>query len=246
MTREMYPASDQVRRAQRVEHESAGTEPAHAGGSASLQRAIPSVSRLSGRGNGPARIAAMQLMQQTYGNRALQRSLGRLALQRAPQVEEDAAKDCALTTFSGSNLVGKTVVADTQFTGSLDSINSHAAANNVNLHVTSSFRTSSNVKGAIVTPAKKSNHMAGHAIDMNVIYGDKKNKWCNSKCLDGKLPEGVKGFIEAIQSDSGLRWGGDFGDKDSVHIDDGLNVNDPAAWEERYKATQTARKSGCS
>lgn len=242
MSKELHPAPDEVRRAQRVEHGHGSTERSHDGGSAVVQRAsLQSISSLVGRGNGSARIAAMQRMQQLYGNRALQR-----ALQRAPQTEEaEAQKSCALTSYSGSNLVGKKVTADTQFTGSLDTINSHAAAHDVNLHVTSSFRTSSNVKGAIVTPAKKSNHMAGHAIDMNVVYGEKKNKWCNSKCLGGKLPAGVKGFIKAIQDDSSLRWGGDFGDKDPVHIDDGLNVNNAAGWEERYKATQQARKSGC-
>jgi hypothetical protein len=80
--------------------------------------------------------------------------------------------------------------------------------------------------------------------ERGVKYGKDKAKWCNSTCLGGKLPEGVKGFIKAIQTDPGLRWGGDFGDKDPVHIDDGLNRDD-AAWKARYSATQEARKSGC-
>lgn len=40
-------------------------------------------SRLNGRGNGPARIATMQRMQQQYGNRATQRVLQRQAARKA-------------------------------------------------------------------------------------------------------------------------------------------------------------------
>jgi hypothetical protein len=161
-------------------------------------------------------------------------------------VEEAKTPDatCALTTYTGSNLVGETVTADAEFVDSLDKINKHASDNNVDLYVTSSFRTSTDVPGAIVTPAKMSNHLAGHAIDMNVKYGDKKNKLCNSTCLGGTLPVGVAEFIKAIQDDAELRWGGDFADKDPVHIDDNLNA-DTEAWKKRKEATQAARKSGC-
>lgn len=161
----------------------------------------------------------------------------------AEKQEEVASATCALTTYSGANFTGKTVAADIEFLDSLKTINQYAIDNDVNVHVTSSFRTSTKVKGAIVTPAEKSNHLAGHAIDMNIWY-DKKTL-CNSTCLGGTLPEGVKGFIKAIQDDSGLRWGGDFETPDVVHIDDGLNVNDPAEWKKRFKATQEARDNGC-
>jgi hypothetical protein len=49
---------------------------------------------------------------------------------------------CALTTWAGSNFVGDTVTADVEFVDSLDAINAHAVATGVNVHVTSSFRTS--------------------------------------------------------------------------------------------------------
>ena len=168
------------------------------------------------------------------------------SIQRDPPGDGGVAASCALTTYSGSNFVGETVTADVEFVSSLDAINKHAADNSVNLHVTSSFRTSTVVPGAIVDPAKQSNHLAGHAIDMNVLYGASKDKWCNSKCLaKSTLPAGVKEFIKAIQDDSSLRWGGDFTKRDTVHIDDGLNVNDAAHWKDRHKATQKARKDGC-
>ncbi|SMO76619.1 D-alanyl-D-alanine carboxypeptidase [Geodermatophilus aquaeductus] len=143
--------------------------------------------------------------------------------------------------------MGDAVTADVEFADSLAAINTHAAANDVDVYVyvTSSFRTSTVVPGAVVTPATMSNHLAGHAIDMNVKYGAGKTSWCNSTCLGGSPPAGVKEFIAAVRGDAGLRWGGDFTIKDPVHVDDGLNVNDAAAYTARHQATQQARTSGC-
>ena len=74
-------------------------------------------------------------------------------------------------------------------------------------------------------PATDSNHLVGHAIDMNLYEG---KVLCNSKCLTNPPEQlkGVKCFISSIQHDPTLRWGGDFRLKDVVHIDDGLNVHD--------------------
>lgn len=152
---------------------------------------------------------------------------------------------CALTTFTGSDFVGEAVTADVEFVDSLNAINGHAVAAGVDLHVTSSFRTSTVVPGAIVTPATMSNHLAGHAIDMNVLYGASKSTWCNSACLGGTQPAAVQTFIDAVKGDAGLRWGGDFTPSDPVHIDDGLNVNDATGYTARHQATQQARTSGC-
>jgi hypothetical protein len=151
----------------------------------------------------------------------------------------------ALVNFTGSNFRGETIRADTEFINSLNKINDYARANNVRIYVTSSFRSSNKgLTGVVagVEPAKLSNHLVGHAIDMNVLYGEKMNKLCNSKCL-GKdpLPEGVNGFIKAIQEDPDLRWGGDFSKKDPVHIDDNLNSN-IEAWKARYEAVQRSYK----
>jgi hypothetical protein len=165
-----------------------------------------------------------------------------------PKAEEkkEEAKTCALVTYSGTNFTGDTVKADTEFEDSLGTIDKHAGDNKVKVHVTDSFRESgAKVKGAIVTPATRSNHLAGHAIDMNVKYGEK-DTLCNSTCLKAtaKHPAGVKEFIKAIQDDSELRWGGDFSDVDPVHIDDNLNSDDEA-WKARHKAVQEAAIDKC-
>ena len=107
------------------------------------------------------------------------------------------------------------------------------------IHVTSSFRTSSNVKGAIVKPATRSNHMAGHAIDMNVIY-DNKTKSANSVML-GKypnVPEPVKRFIKSIIDDKGLRWGGKF----NATIPYTLMMDLMAIWPDGINDTRPCRR----
>ena len=148
-----------------------------------------------------------------------------------------------LILYAGSRFKGKPCRADVQFRHSLETINSYAKAANVFVYITSSFRTSSNVSGAIVTPATRSNHMAGHGIDMNVIYDN--NQWANSTKLRKypNVPHPVKLFIKAIIDDPTLRWGGTFRVKDVVHIDDGLN-RDRAQWDKRYKAMQKAVQLG--
>lgn len=161
-------------------------------------------------------------------------------------LEPDQPQPCALTQFTASNFIGKRVVADIEFVNSLNTINDLAVQNNVEVYVTDSFREAGQtVSGAIVPPASNSNHLAGHAIDMNVSYA---GTLYNSNDLRlanlSNLPDPVKDFINDIRNEPGLRWGGDFHNEDPVHIDDDLNAN-MALWTSRYDATQEARKSGC-
>lgn len=139
-----------------------------------------------------------------------------------------------LDEFTASNFVGTKIIADKDFFASLQRINQYAKDSAVFIHVTSSFRKDTNVAHAIVTPAKMSNHLVGHAIDMNVRYGEEYKKWCDSKSLAKPiLPEPVAKFIKFIRDDKDLRWGGDFRTKDSVHIDDNYNSN-VENWKNKY------------
>ena len=152
-------------------------------------------------------------------------------------------EDSPLILYQGSRFSGKPCRADVQFLPSLEKINTYAEEANVIIHVTSSFRTTTNVRGAIVKPATFSNHLAGHGIDMNVRYGN--GQFANSKVLAKypNVPEPVKQFLKAIIDDPKLRWGGKFNTKDPVHIDDHLN-KDRAAWKKRYEAMQKAVQLG--
>ncbi|HEV8082663.1 MAG TPA: peptidoglycan-binding protein [Chitinophagaceae bacterium] len=149
-----------------------------------------------------------------------------------------------LVLFEASRFKGQPCRADTSFLPALKKINGYAEQADVFIYVTSSFRTSSNVGGAIVKPATRSNHMAGHAIDMNVVYNNG-TRSANSTEL-GKYPsvaEPVRIFIKSIIDDPDLRWGGNFQARDPVHIDDNLN-HDMALWDKRYQAMQKAVQLG--
>jgi hypothetical protein len=142
-----------------------------------------------------------------------------------------------LKTFTGSQLIGKVVLADVEFLPHLDKINEFAADNGLQIWVTSSTRPLGvPVGGAVFNPAKMSNHFVGHAIDMNIKVGE---TLFNSKKLAkfNSLPSEIKAFIIAIRNHPRLRWGGDFGDP--VHIDDGLNVHDPDTWKQKLSIIQS-------
>lgn len=149
-----------------------------------------------------------------------------------------------LILFQGSRFTGKPCRADVQFEPMLKKINAYAEQAGVNVFVNSSFRTTTNVAGAIVKPATFSNHLAGHAIDMNLAYGN--GQFANSQVLKKypNVPAPVKNFLKLIIDDPNLRWGGQFGTSDPVHIDDGLNVKNRPKWEERYQAMQRAVQLG--
>ena len=148
-----------------------------------------------------------------------------------------------LVLFEGSNFSGEPCRADVEFVPALEKINNYAKDAKVQVHVTSSFRTSTNVAGAIVKPATFSNHLAGHSIDMNLVYGN--NQWANSKVLARypAVPAPVELFLKSVIDDPELRWGGEFRTTDPVHIDDGLNRN-MADWNKRYQAMQKAVQLG--
>jgi peptidoglycan hydrolase-like protein with peptidoglycan-binding domain len=153
------------------------------------------------------------------------------------------SKKSPLVLFEASNFSGKPCRADEEFVPALEKINGYAKRANVFVYVTSSFRTTTNVQGAIVPPATFSNHLAGHGIDMNLQYGN--GKWANSKVLAKypNVPDPVKFFLTLIIDDPELRWGGKFNHKDPVHIDDHLN-KDMTAWRKRYKIMQEAVQLG--
>lgn len=89
----------------------------------------------------------------------------------------------------------------------------------------------------VVDPAKKSNHLVGHALDVNLI---EKGAWCNSGCLKNPPAKfkGVKCFISRIRGDGALRWGDDFRKRDPVHIDDALNLRNRPLYDRLYLSLQ--------
>ncbi|QKQ77388.1 peptidoglycan-binding protein [Nostoc sp. TCL240-02] len=142
-----------------------------------------------------------------------------------------------LKTFIGSQFINKLVLADIEFIPHLEKINDFAATNGLKIFITSSARPwGLPVGGAIVSPAKMSNHLIGHAIDMNIQIGGK--LYTSHELGDfNSLPPAIKAFITAIRNHPVLRWGGDFGDP--VHIDDGLNLRNPNLWKDKFPIIQS-------
>jgi hypothetical protein len=141
-----------------------------------------------------------------------------------------------LRPFQGKNFVGVAVQADLEFHTLLDTVDIAAGECGVKVHITSSFRVKgAAVTGAIVPPAQRSNHLVGHAIDMNVLLD---NVLYNSSKLQRQLlkaqPRPVVEFIGRIRAHPVLRWGGDFVKADPVHIDDDLARRNPEQWNRKF------------
>jgi hypothetical protein len=149
----------------------------------------------------------------------------------APQV----SPACDIRIYRNDRYTGNELRADFDFFTSLDRLNRFAADCGVEIFVTSSTREPGRtVAGAIVPPATRSNHLVGHAIDMNLRFD---GQLFDSKALKrgnlANLPAPVREFIGKVRADGTLRWGGDFNPEDPVHFDDGLNRRDPALWDSK-------------
>jgi hypothetical protein len=161
-------------------------------------------------------------------------------------VSYDFCAPCSLRQYTtGTRFIGSPVWADESFFPSLDAIEAAAASSNVSVYITNSFRQAGHtLEGAIVPPARMSNHLAGHAIDMNVQYTDESGRTvlATSAVLgQADLPAPVASFISAVKA-AGLRWGGDFQPIDVVHFDDGFN-GDSTAWQSTFDALQGCAES---
>jgi hypothetical protein len=172
-----------------------------------------------------------------------QQATAQPAQQPAVQPAQQPAAQSALTDYAGTNFTGA-VRCDTQAVNMMQTIDTYAGNHNVQLVITDSFRQLGQaVQNPIVPPANVGNHHAGHAIDMNIRHN---NILYNSSTLNpnnfNNLPQEVRDFLTDIRNDPGLRWGGDFGQADPVHIDDGLNVNNPALFQQRVNAVQPAQQ----
>ena len=144
-----------------------------------------------------------------------------------------------LVEYTGSRFRGhrgQQVLIHRDFYAIAERVNHYAVKNNLHLIITQSFRPPrKKLRNTIVEPAVKSNHLAGHAIDFNMVYG---GKVFESKDLLNNgfpnLPAPLKHFIIDIQKDPVMRWGGDFENQDPVHLDDALNIHDINRWELHY------------
>lgn len=148
-----------------------------------------------------------------------------------------------------SNLIpgycgSSTFAIDREFLPFVTEYNKCAAQAGTKLGICSSYRNIA--RNAAVGGATSSNHLVGHAIDMNII--DKNGRNCDWNCMLSSSARashpGVQATIDCFNRlPSPSRYGGNprfgivsAGKTDAVHLDDGLNSRDPS----RHRAKITA------
>lgn len=148
------------------------------------------------------------------------------------------------STYKGRSFTGNAIICDPLFLPALKRIDDYAWKRKIKIIITHSFRKAEQfVNGAIVNPASRSNHLIGHAIDFNIEFNNKKftSKQLNKLELK-KQPMEIQKFIEDIERDPELRWGGNFIKPDPIHIDIPVNVVNKKLWEDRFKIFQEGVK----
>ena len=141
----------------------------------------------------------------------------------------------ALMHFQHLRLIGEPCMIHRDYEPTMDRLVDIANECDVKLYITHSMRRlNQKLVGAIVEQAERSNHHAGSALDLNVVY---EGVWYTSEMMERRedLPSPVRRFLHGVRADSNLRWGGDFADKDPVHFDDDLVRRDPDEWARRVK-----------
>jgi hypothetical protein len=129
------------------------------------------------------------------------------------------------------------VIYEESFNPYLQLMSNLAVANKLQIKVQQSFRrVDGQITGNIVPPSDRSNHLVGHAIDINIVYN---GVWYNASRLGNysSLPQAIKNFITGCKN-AGMRWGGDFSQSDPVHFDSGLNVKNRALYDKYFPVMQ--------
>jgi len=148
-------------------------------------------------------------------------------------------------------LSGKECKIHTDFIPAMDLFCRYLEIVKCSAHVNSSYRANtSNINGAVVTPARRSNHMIGCGIDCNLI--DSKGKMWSSAEMEVFCPESKKytpsvtneisQFLGLIRRSKTLRYGGDFHTPDPIHYDNGINISNPKRWDEIYAEIWTTNQ----
>src|ERR1700752_2480789 len=134
-------------------------------------------------------------------------------------------------TIDNPSVKNGELVIDADFVSGLQKLDDAAAGANVTILVNQAFRVAgAPVGGAVVKPATKSQHLIGHAIDCNIQDGA--TLVTSAIFAANKQPANTRAFVNAAKA-AGLRWGGDFTERDYVHFDDFVDPNGPE-FEMRY------------
>jgi hypothetical protein len=161
---------------------------------------------------------ASELLAWQAGNFVTTTPLVRLSMRRLSNVDtSDTFK-----VLSYPSAQEDEILVHVDFADSISStMNDEAKRAKVNLNINQAFRRADvPPSGSVVPPAKKSQHLVGHAVDLNIIDGSTTNSADMFK--NGNETDAADTFVDAVKA-KGLRWGGDFSPVDPVHFDDYLN-----------------------
>lgn len=147
-----------------------------------------------------------------------------------------------LIHFEQHRLIGEPCMIHRDFKPTMERLCLIAGRCNVDLWITHSVRyLDQEMLDLVVRKAKRSNHLAGSAVDLNVVY---QGVWYTNEMMQdfASLPGPVRTFLNRVCDDEKLRWGGSFGiNKDCVHFDSDLVRRDPVEWARRV--TQLAEET---
>jgi hypothetical protein len=144
--------------------------------------------------------------------------LVRLSLGNVSNV--DTADTFTVLDYPGAQ-AGEVLVHQDFATVISGTMNEVAKTANVSLKINQTFRVQGvPPAGAVVPPASKSQHLIGHAVDLNIVDGTT----INSAAMfnNGTETDNADSFVAAVKK-TGIRWGGDFNTTDPVHFDDFVN-----------------------
>lgn len=99
----------------------------------------------------------------------------------------------------------------------VEALDKQAGDKHVTLRVNQAFRVQGlPVSGAVVPPATSSQHLIGHALDVNIVDGNTVNT--SDMFLKETATRPARDFVK-VAKELGLRWGGDFSPRDPPHFD---------------------------
>jgi len=127
------------------------------------------------------------------------------------------SRGVGFATLNYPDANGDEVLASKDFVAGLDSLDDAAGTNDVKLSLNQTFRVQNMPpSGAVVTPATRSQHLIGHAVDLNIVDG---KTTVTSAMFINKTATDAANKLVADAKATGLRWGGDFSPIDPPHFD---------------------------
>jgi hypothetical protein len=153
---------------------------------------------------------------------------------------------CSLSVYQGhGSLVSNVgaIIVSPSFIAPLQQLETVAASQGVQLHVTQAFMSDPAFAHRNAAPMHKDLFMAGHAV--RAAVSDKvTGQSCDGLCLThmATAPHRVRAFFESLGQTPGIHWGGA---ADPLRFDDNLAESNPHSYETAYKSAQEAHMSKC-